>query len=92
MNGTDYGLTGEVRFVMKDPIQKQLDLGNIVLLSNLGFTASGEVLNCNTYDVGFHAAVGLKADKLFVLHQEEVQSLGLPAWLPLNDAQVRSLK
>ena len=36
VDGTDYGLTGEVRFVMKDAIQQQLDLGNIVLLSNLG--------------------------------------------------------
>ena len=26
----------QVRFVMKDSIRKQLDLGNIVLLSNLG--------------------------------------------------------
>lgn len=36
VDGTDYGLTGEVRFVMKDAIRQQLDLGNIVLLSNLG--------------------------------------------------------
>ena len=47
----------QVRFVLKDDIARQLDLGNIVLLSNLGFTASGEVLNCNMYDVGLHAAV-----------------------------------
>ncbi len=42
---------------MKDAITKQLDLGNIVLLSNLGFTASGDVLNCSTYDIGLYAAV-----------------------------------
>jgi hypothetical protein len=45
------------------------------------------VLNCNTYDVGLAAAVGLEADKIFILHQEEVTKLDLPAWLPLSDAQ-----
>ncbi|GAX75946.1 hypothetical protein CEUSTIGMA_g3389.t1 [Chlamydomonas eustigma] len=87
VNGTDYGLTGEVRFVMKDAIRKQLDLGNIVLLNNLGFTAGGEVLNCSTHDVGLAAAVGLNADKLFTLHLDDVVRLGLPAWLPVSDAQ-----
>jgi hypothetical protein len=32
-----------VRFVVKDAIGAQLEAGNIVLLSNLGFTAAGEV-------------------------------------------------
>jgi hypothetical protein len=113
-----------VRFVLKDDIRRQLDSGNIVLLSNLGemwisshsrcvsytrsdtsspahtcaclwqasvsvlwpgtcvachpaprelgsrgaglppsppgFTAAGEVLNCNTYDVGLRAAVEVR--------------------------------
>ncbi|PNH03296.1 Amino-acid acetyltransferase, partial [Tetrabaena socialis] len=56
LEGVDFGLTGEVRFVLKDDIKRQLESGNIVLLSNIGFTAAGEVLNCNTYDVGLHAA------------------------------------
>ena len=58
----------------------------------IGFTAAGEVLNCNTYDVGLAAAVGLEADKIFILHNEEVSKLGLPAWLPLGDAQNMLLK
>ena len=45
------------------------------------------MLNCNTYDVGLAAAVGLEADKIFILHREEVAKLDLPAWLPLSDAQ-----
>ncbi|KAG2485158.1 hypothetical protein HYH03_016048 [Edaphochlamys debaryana] len=87
LDGVDFGLTGEVRFVLKDDIRRQLDGGNIVLLSNIGFTASGEVLNCNTYDVGLHAAVELGADKLFFMHLDEVAALSLPAWLPLSEAQ-----
>jgi hypothetical protein len=53
---------------------------------------AGEVLNCNTYDVGLHAAVELGADKLFFLHTEEVTSLGLSHWLPLSEAQNMLIK
>jgi amino-acid N-acetyltransferase len=45
------------------------------------------VLNCNTYDVGLHAAVELGADKLFCLHLSDVDGLHLPPWLPLSDAR-----
>jgi amino-acid N-acetyltransferase len=62
-----------VRFIARDAIRRQLDNDNIVLLSNLGFTAAGEVLNCNTFDVGLHAAVELGADKLICLHQDDVK-------------------
>jgi amino-acid N-acetyltransferase len=72
---------------MKDAIRPQLDDGNIVLLSNLGFTAAGEVLNCNTYDVGLHAAVELQAEKLLVVHLDDVKELGLPQWLSLSAAK-----
>lgn len=58
----------------------------------VGFTAAGEVLNCNIYDIGLAAAVGLEADKIFILHGDEVSKLGLPAWLPLGDAQNMLLK
>ena len=57
-----------------------------------GFTAAGESLNCSTYDVGLAAAAGLEADKLFILHQDEVKQLCLPAWLPLGDAQNMLIK
>ena len=45
------------------------------------------MLNCNTYDVGLHAAVELRADKLICLHLDDVAALALPAWLPLSDAR-----
>lgn len=43
-----------------DALQRQLDNGNIVLLSNLGYSAAGEVLNCDTYTVATRAAVDLQ--------------------------------
>lgn len=36
VGGVDYMHTGVVRFVQVDAIRKQLDHGNVVLLSNLG--------------------------------------------------------
>lgn len=46
-----------------------------------------QVLNCNTYDVATHAAIELKADKLFCVTGDDVAELGLPQWLPLSDAE-----
>ena len=63
-----------VRFVQVDAIKAQLDMGNIVLLTNLAYSASGEVLSCNIYDVATHAAIELDADKLICM----TLKVGLP--------------
>ena len=81
--------TGIVRFVQTDAVRAQLDAGSVVLLSNLGYSASGEVLNCDTYTVATRAAVDLDADKLIVLTVPESMPghLELPLWLALSDAE-----
>lgn len=45
------GLMGQVRYVQSGAIAQQLQAGNIVLLTNVGVSAAGELLNCNIYDV-----------------------------------------
>jgi amino-acid N-acetyltransferase len=87
VNGKDFGLMGQVRFVQRDALCTQLDAGNIVLLNNVGVSASGELLNCNVYDVATHAAVELQADKLLCLTGSDVRQLNLPHYLPLDDAE-----
>lgn len=87
VDGVDFGSTGSVRFVQHEAIHQQLDLGHVVLLSNLGYSASGEVLNCNTFDVATHAAVELKADKIMCTTMDDVKELDLPQWLSLKDAE-----
>ncbi|CAI7797658.1 unnamed protein product [Closterium sp. NIES-54] len=47
VGGMDYGATGEVKRVDVARIRSRLDSSCVVLLSNLGFTPAGEVLNCN---------------------------------------------
>ena len=47
-----------------EAVRKQLESGNVVLLSNLGYSAAGEVLNCDTYTVATRAAVDLQVNRV----------------------------
>lgn len=46
MEGIDYVSTGEVKKIDVPRIRERLDQECIVMLSNLGYSSSGEVLNC----------------------------------------------
>lgn len=46
VDGIDYGATGEVKKVDASRICERLDGGSIVVLNNLSYSSSGEVLNC----------------------------------------------
>jgi amino-acid N-acetyltransferase len=88
VGGIDFGYMGQVRFVQREAVRQQLDAGNIVLLTNVGVTAGGDLLNCNSYDVATHAAVELQADKLLCIHDsDDVRNLHLPRYLPMVDAE-----
>jgi len=65
-NGVDYGYTGEVRKVDSDAINRQLDAGNIVMQSNLGYSPTGEVFNLTVEEVASAIAIALQADKLLI--------------------------
>lgn len=66
-NGVDYLFTGEVRRVDVEGIERQLASGALVLVSPLGFSATGESFNLASHDVARAVAVALKADKLIGL-------------------------
>ena len=42
---------GQVRFVQRAAVEQQLAADNLVLLTNIGVSSSGELLNCNAFDV-----------------------------------------
>ncbi|GMY07312.1 probable amino-acid acetyltransferase NAGS1, chloroplastic isoform X2 [Fagus crenata] len=67
VKGVDYGETGEVKKVDVSRMRERLDAGCIVILSNLGYSSSGEVLNCNTYEVATACALAIGADKLICI-------------------------
>lgn len=67
VKGIDFGATGVVKKIDVDRMRERLDAGCIVVLSNLGFSSSGEVLNCNTYEVATACALALGAEKLICI-------------------------
>jgi amino-acid N-acetyltransferase len=89
VGGIDYQHTGSVRFIQSEAVQYQLQNGNVVLLSNLGYSASGEPLNCDIYSVAVRAAIDLNADKLIIVAPPggDESLRDLPAWLPIQDAE-----
>jgi amino-acid N-acetyltransferase len=66
-NGVDLQHTGEVRKIDANAIQKRLDDGEMVLLSPLGYSPTGEAFNLSLEDVAVSTAIALDADKLIFL-------------------------
>jgi amino-acid N-acetyltransferase len=65
-HGVDYSYTGEVRRVDAEAIGKQLSDGNLVLISCLGYSPTGETFNLSAAQVAGRVAASLQADKLIV--------------------------
>lgn len=67
VEGVDFHYTGTVRRVIADEIKADLDQQNVVLISNLGFSPSGEVFNLAMEEVAEEVAAALAAEKLIYL-------------------------
>jgi len=86
-DGIDYCQTGNVRKVDADAINQHLQNNNMVLISPIGYSPSGEIFNLRAEDVATETAIALHADKLiFVMENNGVtdkdggllQQLNLP--------------
>lgn len=64
VDGIDYMYTGLARKVDAQTIRFALDSNAIVLISNLGFSPTGESFNLSMEDVAASTAIALDADKL----------------------------
>jgi amino-acid N-acetyltransferase len=73
-NGVDFQHTGEVRRIDADGIRAALARGDVVLLSAVGYSPTGEIFNLRSEEVATAAAIALKADKLLLLTEEECVS------------------
>ncbi len=67
VDGVDFIHTGEVRKIDAEGIRRRLEDDEVVLLSPLGFSPTGDVFNCTLEDVATATAIALKADKLIFL-------------------------
>ncbi|MBA2410276.1 MAG: amino-acid N-acetyltransferase [Gammaproteobacteria bacterium] len=91
-DGIDFAYTGEVRKIDVDGIRQQLDRHNLVLLSPLGFSPTGEVFNLSAADVATMTAASLPADKLIFLTEDSGLRNGQrKAVRQLNLAQAQAL-
>ncbi len=70
LDGVDMQYTGEVRHIHAEAICKRLDVGELVLLSPLGYSPTGEIFNLTMEDVAAEAAIALHADKLLFLTEQ----------------------
>ena len=66
-HGVDFCHTGEVRKIDTQAIRAQLELGNITLLSPIGYSPSGEAFNLRAEDIATETAIALQADKLIMM-------------------------
>ncbi|HOY70710.1 MAG TPA: amino-acid N-acetyltransferase [Methylotenera sp.] len=75
-DGVDLQHTGEVRKIDAIGIQKRLDDNELVLLSPVGYSPTGETFNLSLEDVAVSTAIALDADKLiFLMDSQGVQNL-----------------
>jgi amino-acid N-acetyltransferase len=84
--GCDFGHTGRVRRIDREGISAELASGNIVLLSPLGYSTTGEIFYLGRDEVAVAAATELGADKLVLL---EESLLCDPGGTALRDVPLR---
>lgn len=95
-DGVDFKLTGEVRRVEVENLRKRLEAGDVVMLTSVGYSPSGEVFNVPSESLAAECAARLKAAKIIYLTDGEtmvdtrsgklVQSLRLTQAISLLDA------
>ena len=70
-DGVDFQFTGEVRRIEVENLQKRLNEGDVVMLTSLGYSPSGEVFNVPSESLAAECAARLKAAKIIFLTEGE---------------------
>jgi amino-acid N-acetyltransferase len=71
IDGIDFCHTGVVRRIDHQGIHQQLDQDNVVLISPLGYSPSGDIFNLAAEDVATGVAIALQAQKLIFLTEQD---------------------
>jgi amino-acid N-acetyltransferase len=74
IKGIDFQYTGKIRRVDNTAIQQQLDLNNIILISPIGYSPSGDLFNLSAEQVATEIAISLQAEKLILMTEQSCQS------------------
>ena len=70
IDGIDYRHTGEVRRIDHQAIHQQLENNNVVLISPVGYSPSGEIFNLCAEQVATEIAIALQAEKLVLMTEQ----------------------
>ncbi len=96
LEGTDLMYTGEVRKINTSVIRTRLENGEIILLSPLGYSPTGEIFNLTLENVATEVAIALQAEKLIflmnplgIMHESAEQSSAL--WRELTITEAKSV-
>eukprot|EP01041_Mallomonas_annulata_P001080 gene1080-2110_t len=71
-DGVDFKYTGEVRRIEVDNFSKRLEQGDVVLLTSLGYSSSGEVFHVPSESLAAECAAQLGASKIIYLTDGQV--------------------
>ena len=85
-DGVDFKFTGEVRRIEAENIKKRLESGDVVLLTSLGYSPSGESFNVPSESLAAECAANLKAAKIIFLTEGET------LWDQTKERPVQSLR
>ncbi len=92
IEGVDYGYTGQVRRIDHHAISQQLGQNNVVLISPIGFSPTGDVFNLAAEQVATEVAIALNAEKLILLTEQDCLSAETGQLIrQLTTAQAQSL-
>ncbi|MCU7799626.1 MAG: amino-acid N-acetyltransferase [gamma proteobacterium symbiont of Lucinoma myriamae] len=67
INGVDYLHTGDIRKIDTTSIKHSLNAGDVILLSPVGYSPTGEIFNINGEDLATLSSIELNADKLIFI-------------------------
>jgi amino-acid N-acetyltransferase len=70
IEGVDYANTGAIRRINSAAIHAQLEQNNLVLISPIGYSPSGDVFNLSAEQVATAVSIALNAEKLIFLTEQ----------------------
>ncbi|CAN0214555.1 unnamed protein product, partial [Phaeothamnion confervicola] len=89
--GVDFGYTGEVRRIEIDKIRSRLSQGDVVQLTCIGFSGSGEVFNVDTESLASECAAQLGASKLIFVTEGQ-QLVDIETGTPVQNLRLSEAK
>jgi amino-acid N-acetyltransferase len=87
IDGVDMQHSGKVRDIKHEEIKGLLALNHVILLSNLGYSRTGEVFNLPAEELAGAVASALKADKLVFIHRDLGEGDSHPSSLSTRDCE-----